>query len=171
MPMDDYEPSLSELDDAIVEDTCHCKRCGMTCSVTDTYVFGSYAVCDDCTQDEIDELGTLVATLTALIERVEHAPDAAWAKEAIMALREPSILTEEGWEPYSALVSYLESDPEFEPLEVLLFDDAGNPRTLEPGDVVGQLRGFAGWIQRNGLGRIENGVMVFGNEPRAETPP
>ena len=52
------EPTQEELDDAIIEDTIHCHRCGSGWMVTEVYSFdlasGQRVVCPDCCQDEID---------------------------------------------------------------------------------------------------------------------
>ncbi len=60
---DDYDdlefesiPTQEELDDAMIEDTVHCGRCNVACSITDTYQFDDRSVCVECLQEEIDEV-------------------------------------------------------------------------------------------------------------------
>lgn len=66
------EPELSDLDDAIIEDSITCRRCGMRSNVADGFSFPSNSdhwVCEECTQDEIDDLAReRDAALTALDE-------------------------------------------------------------------------------------------------------
>jgi hypothetical protein len=50
------EPTQEEYDDAVVEDTVHCARCGCSYVLPEGYLFGDRSVCVECTQGEIDEL-------------------------------------------------------------------------------------------------------------------
>ncbi len=59
---------MSELDDAIIEDTVHCKRCDAPWDITDTYGVNGRSVCPDCVQDEIDEREEILKGLLAACE-------------------------------------------------------------------------------------------------------
>jgi formylmethanofuran dehydrogenase subunit E len=50
------EPTREQMDDATIEDTVHCARCGASYVLPEGYIFGDRSVCVECTQDEIDEL-------------------------------------------------------------------------------------------------------------------
>ena len=59
MNLDNDEPTLSDLDDAIIEDSITCRRCKTRSSITDGFSFPSNSdrwVCEECTQEEIDSL-------------------------------------------------------------------------------------------------------------------
>jgi hypothetical protein len=73
---------------------------------------------------EVERLAAERKLLLDLLGRVEDAPDKDWFRDYFTAIRRPMILTEEGWEPPEAAEEYRVDDPEWEPLEVLSFDDA-----------------------------------------------
>lgn len=50
------EPTQEEYEDAVIEDTVHCVRCGTSYVLPDGYLFGGRSVCVECTQDEINDL-------------------------------------------------------------------------------------------------------------------
>jgi hypothetical protein len=47
------EPTQEELDDAIVEDTVHCARCGVPHVLPEGHLSGERSICEECTDEEI----------------------------------------------------------------------------------------------------------------------
>jgi formylmethanofuran dehydrogenase subunit E len=64
------DPSLSDFEDAIIEDTVHCARCQGSWSISETYVFDTRTICFECVQDEIDGLFLELASLRETVENL-----------------------------------------------------------------------------------------------------
>lgn len=64
-----------------------------------------------------------IGKLLDLLERIEDAPDDSWVRDYYTAIRQPMILTEEGWEDPIAAAEYRKDDPEWQPIEALTFEE------------------------------------------------
>jgi hypothetical protein len=65
----------------------------------------------------------LLARAAAHLADCSGAPDDEWWRDYFTLLRQPMILTEEGWEEPEAAEWYRQDDPDWEPYETLSFDD------------------------------------------------
>jgi NTP pyrophosphatase (non-canonical NTP hydrolase) len=80
------------------------------------------------TEEQLALAGDLVNRAADHFADAERAPDSSWWRDYFTLCRRSVVLTEDGWEDASVVEEYRKDDPNWEPVEVLIFD--GEPTIM-----------------------------------------
>lgn len=71
------EPTQAEYEDAVIEDTVHCRRCSRPYVLPDGFLFGNDSICEECAQEEINATLARLSDAQAELAQVKAERDAA----------------------------------------------------------------------------------------------